>query len=125
MIMDVLSELGLTLEDVTLSRLKKALEAVNDLRVKKYVLSPSGRIIWIVVGKRRDYWVIPKLYCSCDDFYINVISRRKKVLCYHLLAQAIAERVGKYEVFNITDEEGEKLEAEWRKVDFQITIREE
>ncbi len=123
--MDVLSELGLTLEDVTLSRLKKALEAVNDLRVKKYVLSPSGRIIWIVVGKRRDYWVIPKLYCSCDDFYINVISRRKKVLCYHLLAQAIAERVGKYEVFNITDEEGEKLEAEWRKVDFQITIREE
>ncbi|MHC1601327.1 MAG: hypothetical protein ACXQTI_00430 [Candidatus Nezhaarchaeales archaeon] len=115
--MQVLRELGISLEEVTLNRIKKAFEAVNEGRVKKYVLKPSGRVIWIVVGKRRDYWVIPKLYCSCDDFYINVISRRKRVLCYHLLAQALAEKMGKYETFSLTDDEGEKLEIEWRKVD--------
>ncbi|MDH5815968.1 MAG: hypothetical protein QE164_04195 [Candidatus Nezhaarchaeota archaeon] len=115
-VMQILQELGVTIEEVTLKRLKKALETVNKGRVKKYIFRPSGRVIWIVVGKGRDYWVIPKLYCSCDDFYINVISRRKSPLCYHLLAQALAEKTGNYEVFNVSDEEGEKLEEEWRKI---------
>jgi len=115
-IMQLLQELGLPIDDVSLKRLKKAIETVNRGRVKKYVFVPSGRVTWIVVGRRRDYWVIPRLYCSCDDFYINVISRRSAPLCYHLLAQAIAEKLGKYDVFNVSDEEGKRLEEEWRKV---------
>jgi len=114
--MQVLQELGISLDDVSLKRLKKAIEVVNRGRVKKYVFVPSGRVTWIVVGRRKDYWVIPRLYCSCDDFYINVISRGSAPLCYHLLAQAIAERTGRYDVFSVSDEEGEKLEEEWRKV---------
>jgi len=114
--MQVLQELGISLDDVSLKRLKKAIEVVNRGRVKKYIFVPSGRVTWIVVGRRKDYWVIPRLYCSCDDFYINVISRRSTPLCYHLLAQAIAERTGRYDVFSVSDEEGEKLEEEWRKV---------
>jgi len=114
--MQALHELGLSIDDVSLKRLKKAIEAVNKGRVKKYVFLPSGRVTWIVVGREKDYWVIPRLYCSCDDFYINVISRRSASFCYHLLAQAIAEKTGKYDVFNVSDEEGEKLEEEWRRV---------
>lgn len=115
-ITQLLQELGLSIDGVSLKRLKKAIETVNRGRVKKYVFVPSGRVTWIVVGKKRDYWVIPRLYCSCDDFYVNVISRRSAPLCYHLLAQAIAERVGKYDVFEVSDEEGERLEEEWRRV---------
>lgn len=115
-VIQVLQELGVTVEEVTLKRLKKAVEVVNKGRVKKYIFRPSGRVVWIVVGKKRDYWIIPKLYCSCDDFYINVISRRKSSICYHLLAQALAEKIGNYEVFNVTDEEGERLEEEWRRI---------
>jgi len=114
--MQVLQELGLQTDDASLKRLKKAIEVVSKRRVKKYVFVPSGRVTWIVVGRRKDYWVIPRLYCSCDDFYINVISRRSAPLCYHLLAQAIAERTGKYDVFSVSDEEGERLEEEWRRV---------
>ena len=115
-IIQLLQELGLPIDDASLKRLKKAIETVNRGKVKKYVFVPSGRVTWIVVGRRRDYWVIPRLYCSCDDFYINVISKRSASLCYHLLAQAIAEKLGKYDVFNVSDEEGGRLEEEWRKV---------
>ncbi|MCS7140382.1 MAG: hypothetical protein N3F04_04735 [Candidatus Nezhaarchaeota archaeon] len=115
--MEVLRELGLSFEEVKPGRVDKALKIVNEGRVKKYVFKPSNRIVWVVVGKKRDYWVIPRLYCPCDDFYINVVSRRKKVLCYHLIAQALAERWSKYETFHLTDEEGERLELEWREVD--------
>ncbi|RLF13258.1 MAG: hypothetical protein DRJ68_01640 [Thermoprotei archaeon] len=115
--MSILSELGLTLDEECVERLEKALEAVHEGRVKKYVFKPSGRVVWIVVGKTRDYWVIPRLYCTCNDFYINVVSRRKNVLCYHIIAQAVAEKTGKYEVFEVSDEEGVKLEEEWRRVE--------
>jgi predicted nucleic acid-binding Zn finger protein len=114
--MQVLRELDLPIDGTSLKRLKKAIDAVDRGRVKKYVFVPSGRVTWIVVGRKRDYWVIPRLYCSCDDFYINVISRKSTPLCYHLLAQAIAERTGRYDVFNVSDEEGERLEEEWRRV---------
>ncbi|MDI9619733.1 MAG: hypothetical protein QFX33_02805 [Candidatus Nezhaarchaeota archaeon] len=115
--MNVLCELGLPSDEATLTRLAKAVEAVRQGRVKKYVFRPSGKTTWIVVGKKRDYWVIPRLYCSCNDFYINVISRRKSVVCYHIIAQALAEKTCSYEVFNLSDEEGRILEEEWRRVD--------
>lgn len=97
-------------------RALKALEAVNLGRVKKYFLTPSGRIFWVIVGRRRDYWVLPGIFCSCDDFYINVVTRARSKYCYHLLAQALAEALSKYEVFTVSDEEGEALIAEWRTV---------
>ena len=39
------------------------------------------------------------------------------MLCYHIIAQAVAEKTGKYEVFEVSDEEGVKLEEEWRRVE--------
>ncbi|PCN50195.1 metal-binding protein [Candidatus Geothermarchaeota archaeon ex4572_27] len=93
---------------------RRALEALAELRVKKYVLRPSGRVYWVVVGRHRDYWVIPGRYCSCDDFYINVVARGEAEGCYHLKAQRLAEQTGRYEVFEVSDEEAEPLIEEWR-----------
>jgi hypothetical protein len=32
-------------------RSNKAREALNEGRIKKYIFEPSGRVVWIVVGK--------------------------------------------------------------------------
>jgi len=50
-------------------RFVKAWDAVKERRIKKYVFKPSGRIVWIVVGKEREYLVMPAAeFCSCEDF---------------------------------------------------------
>jgi len=97
-------------------RLRKALEVVKEGRVKKYIFKPSLKTYWVVVGRTRDYLVLPGRYCTCDDFFINAVARLKVKSCYHLLAQEIAEREGAFEVYEVDDEEGEKLLNEWLEV---------
>lgn len=82
----------------------RAIKAVEERRVKKYVFKPSERCLWVVVGKRRIYLVIPDFYCSCDDFYFNVVTRKKRQTCYHILARKIAEALKLYEIINLDDE---------------------
>ena len=65
-------------------------------RVCRVAFQPSGRIVWFVSGKEKEYLVLPHAgFCSCEDFYFRVISR-KETLCYHLLAQSLAEALNKY-----------------------------
>lgn len=94
-------------------RLRKALEATAERRIKKYVFKQSRREYWIVVGKIRDYLVIPDKYCTCDDFFINVVTGAKAKSCYHLLAQRLAESEGSFETYEVDDDEGERLLDEW------------
>lgn len=78
------------------TRWENALEAINCTKVKKIVFVPSNRIVWLVSGKERDYLILPNAgYCSCEDFYFRVISH-EEYLCYHLLAQRLAEGIGCY-----------------------------
>lgn len=42
-------------------RFTRAFEVLKENRVKKYVFKPSGRTVWIVVGKERDYLLMPEL----------------------------------------------------------------
>jgi len=93
----------------------KAEEAVSSMAVKKYTFKPSGRTVWIVVGREKEYFLIPEFYCQCDDFYINVVIRRKAKLCYHILAQAIAERLGSFEEYEASDSDFIRLNSEWKK----------
>jgi len=97
------------------AKFTKAEEAVSSMAVKKYTFKPSGRIMWIVVGREKEYFLIPQFYCQCDDFYINVVIRRKASLCYHILAQAIAERLGSFEKFEVPDSDFIRLNSEWKK----------
>jgi len=96
-------------------RFTKALEALNENRVKKYVFKPSGRTVWIVIGRERDYLIMPEAeFCTCDDFYFRVLDR-KIHLCYHLIAQKIARNLGWYETLEETDELYKTLMNEWKK----------
>lgn len=97
------------------TRFRKAWDAVKNCRVKKYVFKPSGRIVWIVVGRKRDYLVLPDaVFCSCDDFYFNIMSK-KSSLCYHLIGQRIAEALGWYDEIEEEDDMYDILMKEWKK----------
>jgi predicted nucleic acid-binding Zn finger protein len=96
-------------------RFLKAWKTTKDDRVKKYTFKPSGRVVWIVVGRKRDYLVMPAAgYCSCDDFYYNVMER-KAHLCYHLIAQKLAESLGWYDKIDEGDDFYDVLMKEWGK----------
>jgi predicted nucleic acid-binding Zn finger protein len=98
------------------SRFLKAWEAVVDERVKNYIFKPSDRVVWIVVGRTRDYLILPAAkFCSCDDFYYSVMEG-KAFLCYHLIAQRLAEALGRYDKIEEDDELHDVLMAEWKKV---------
>jgi len=95
-------------------RLEKALEALKGRRVKKYVFQPSGRVVWIVVGKEREYLVMPAAeYCSCDDFYFQF---HQGHLCYHIIAQKLAEATGQYALIEDNDQLFDILIKEWKNV---------
>lgn len=96
-------------------RFTKSFDALKENRVKKYIFRPSGKTIWIVVGKERDYLIIPQAeFCTCDDFYFRVLDRQVH-LCYHLIAQKIANSLGWYETIEEHDELYDSLMAEWKK----------
>jgi predicted nucleic acid-binding Zn finger protein len=96
-------------------RFTKALEALKENRVKRYVFKPSGRTVWIVIGRERDYLIMPEAeFCMCDDFYFRVLDR-KIHLCYHLIAQKIARNLGWYETIEENDELYDTLMNEWKK----------
>jgi predicted nucleic acid-binding Zn finger protein len=96
-------------------RFTKALNALKENRVKKYVFKPSGRTVWIVIGRERDYLIMPEAeFCMCDDFYFRVLDREIH-LCYHLIAQKIARNLGWYETLEENDEHYESLMNEWKK----------
>jgi len=95
-------------------RFERALRLVEEKRVKKYTFEPSGRIVWIVVGKEKEYQILQRAgYCPCDDFYFRVIDGETG-LCYHLIAQRLAEALGIFEEVGEGDEFYESLMAEWR-----------
>ncbi|MFX1318288.1 MAG: hypothetical protein ACFE9D_03230 [Promethearchaeota archaeon] len=97
-------------------RFWKALQAVANDLVKKYVFEPSGREAWVVVGKSRDYRVLSEVYCDCEDFYINVIVKRTADLCYHILAQILAKALSKYSEIRIDDMRYNTLREEWERL---------
>jgi len=95
-------------------RFIKAFEALRENRVKKYTFKPSGRVVWIVVGKERDYLIMPEAeFCPCDDFYFRVLDKEVH-LCYHLIAQKIANILGWFELIAERDELYESLMDEWK-----------
>ena len=95
-------------------RFTKAWDAIKEERVKKYVFSPSGRIVWIVLGREREYQIMPAAgFCSCDDFYFRVVDREVNI-CYHLIAQKIAEALELFDKIEEEDRLYECLMKEWK-----------
>jgi predicted nucleic acid-binding Zn finger protein len=108
-------ELQKLLRDEYGLKYSNAEELVSAKAVKKYIFSPSHKTVWIVVGREKEYFVMPGFYCQCDDFYINVVIRKRSKLCYHLFAQALAEHLNNYETFEVPDSDFIRLNNEWKK----------
>jgi predicted nucleic acid-binding Zn finger protein len=103
------------LTDVFGDRLTRALEAVEGRRVKKYVFNPRNRNVWIVVGKIRDYLIMPAAdYCTCDDFYFRVMDNQIH-LCYHLIAQKLATALESYDTIEENEQLYDTLMREWER----------
>jgi len=81
---------------------EKIREALHDRRVIK--LSSDEVVIWVFYGKERDYLIIPKIYCSCMDFELNVIFRGVKKSCYHIVTQHVAEGSGFFRNLRVSNE---------------------
>ena len=67
--------------------------AVSSGSVKQMLFLPSGKKLWVVIGRDNEYWTDPELrFCSCNDFYFNTLSRGQD--CYHLksVTKAIEQR---------------------------------
>jgi len=104
-------------------RLEKALEALRERRVKKYVFQPSGRIVWIVVGKEREYLVMPAAeYCTCDDFYFQF---HQGHLCYHIVAQKLAEATSQFDLIEDDDQLFDILIKEWKVTEVRVSKKRE
>jgi predicted nucleic acid-binding Zn finger protein len=103
------------LTEVFGQRLTRALEAVEERRVKRYIFNPRNRNVWIVVGKIRDYLIMPAAdFCTCDDFYFRVMDNQIH-LCYHLIAQKLAEALGNYDTVEESEQLYDALMKEWER----------
>jgi predicted nucleic acid-binding Zn finger protein len=78
------------------NRFTNALDAIVNLRVHKYLFTPSTRVLWSVDGKTQEYQILPSApFCTCNDFYFRVINH-EILLCYHLLAFRLARALNQY-----------------------------
>ncbi|MGV9172527.1 MAG: hypothetical protein ACOC44_06435 [Promethearchaeia archaeon] len=73
--------------------------------ITKYIYKPSQRTIWIAIGETNQYLIFPQTYCSCVDFYKNVVIERKRDCCKHLIAQCICEALNDYQEVQFEDSE--------------------
>ncbi len=80
--------------------IKKAVAAAMEYRVIKILENPE---IYVFRGAREDYLIIPPYYCSCMDFQVNVIARRIRKSCYHILAYCISRFYGRVKEFILKD----------------------
>ncbi len=67
-------------------------EALQGTRYVRISLSPE---MWVYLGRKEDHVLVPRLYCSCLDFLVNVVGRRRKSPCYHLAGLELARKLGR------------------------------
>ncbi len=94
-------------------RVVHALELVDDQKVTRYLFNPSGRTIWVVQGKHGEQQVLPgSMFCTCDDYFYRVMGGKKQV-CYHIIAQQLAEALGKYKTSDLGDQDYSQITSKW------------
>lgn len=102
------------LKEIFTDRFTRALNLVLKKSVKKYVFKPSLRELWAVKGRTQSYQVIPSSnYCSCDDFYFRVIGMKKR-LCYHIIAQRLAEKLNIFDYIELPDHSYTRITRKWQ-----------
>jgi len=100
----------------------KILEALRAGRFIRLV-SVDGVEVYVFRGVERDYIVSPCRFCMCYDFIINVLGKRSKVVCYHIVGFEIAQRRGKLRVVRVSSEELADIVLEIVLQGFSATLR--
>ncbi len=112
------NELSARLSDVlakTLGeRFTNGWELAKAHKVRRYEFKPSGRVVWAVQGRKGEYQVMPDIpFCYCDDYYFRVMDR-KRGLCYHIIAQRVAEALNQFQKIPKRDSQYSTITARWR-----------
>src|SRR5438034_5646517 len=107
------SEQKQALSKVFEKRFPQALAIVEARKVTSYRFKPSGRTLWVVKGSKGEYQVMPEsMFCTCDDYYFRVMDNKKQ-LCYHLVAQQIAEALGRFDANVLSDSHYSEVTSKW------------
>lgn len=89
-------------------------ELANSRKVRRYEFRPSGRVVWAVQGRKNEYQVMPDIpFCYCDDYYFRVMDK-KRGLCYHIIAQRVAEALNQFKSISKSDMQYSGITARWR-----------
>ena len=95
-------------------RFEKAWSILEGRKIVRYVFHPSGRVRWIVEGKKRDYLILSATrYCDCLDFLHGIVYG-KALACQHLITQRLAEVLGDYTIREVDDSRFDQLMNDWR-----------
>ncbi len=107
-------QLRKALEKAFGERFTNGWKLANSGKVRRYEFKPSGRIVWVVQGRRSEYQVMPEIpFCYCDDYYFRVMDK-KRGLCYHIIALHIAEALNKFEKISKKDSQYSTITDRWR-----------
>ena len=83
-------------------------------KVRRYEFAPSGRVVWAVQGRKGEYQVMPDIpFCYCDDYYFRVMDK-KRGLCYHIIAQRVAETLNRFVPISKKDTQYSTITDRWR-----------
>ncbi|MFX0026156.1 MAG: hypothetical protein ACFE8M_07055 [Candidatus Hermodarchaeota archaeon] len=96
------------IEDIFPNKSQKVLEVINK-GVSKYIYKPSNRTVWITLGENCEHLIYPAFFCSCQDFYKNVVVKRKRLFCKHILAQIICNALNLHKEVELKDEDFKNL----------------
>jgi len=108
------ADLKKTLQIAFGDRFANGWEVATSRKVRRYEFEPSGRILWVVQGRKGEYQVMPDIpFCYCDDYYFRVMDK-KRGLCYHIIAQKIAETLNKFETVSKKDSQYSTITDRWR-----------
>lgn len=89
-------------------------ELTNSRKVRRYEFKPSGRVVWAVQGRKGEYQVLPDIpFCYCDDYYFRVMDK-KRGLCYHIIAQRVAEALNQFAKISKKDTQYSAITDRWR-----------
>jgi predicted nucleic acid-binding Zn finger protein len=80
--------------------------------ITKYIYKPSNRVVWTAMGRNQEHLIYPKLFCSCQDYYKNVVVNRNREFCKHIVAQIISEALQNYKETTLDDKEFKELISE-------------
>ena len=96
-------------------------------KLTKIYINKDGRIfkypIMIYVGTKRDHIIIPGIYCTCKDYTIHTMSKKRSYGCIHVYASVLAEKERLYRKISISLNDLYNIIIEILEHDFSRTIR--